>query len=284
MNHETEEKKMKRMRKADVEKLERETSPWVYRHYGEEEMSGLWDPSDEDFARPVKEGAKVVNFSFAKDIPRDIEWARQFPELEGIRFSDCFADNGGMESYAGLRDFPNLRFLNFRDSGTLDGETLRMIAGLPRLEGLALSVQRIDAVASLRELAACRSLRALEIGVWAPSEDDGPWVEDLQFLSELPLLENLDLSACRRVDLSKFTLPPALKVFTVPNYTAADVKRRFREKCAVIKGCVMHRPCRYRFFRERSPKRPRAVQISEEPLGGLFAGMEDDGRAVKREK
>ena len=277
MNHETEESRMKRMRKADVEELKRATSPWINYHFGREEMLELEDASDEVFAQAPKEGVKALGFSFCQDIPKCIEWAKKHSGLEGLKINDCYyGEEGGMKVYGELGALTNLRYLLIRASKFLDRETLRLIAGLPRLEGLVLALQRIDSARNLRELAACRSLRALCIWVEDLAEEDGPWVEDLQFLSELPLLENLDLEACERIDLSKFTLPPALKVFTVPNYTAAEVKRKFREKCAVIKGGCIHRPCRYRFLRERPPKVPKPVHISKEPLGGLFAGMEDE--------
>ena len=275
MNHETEENKMKRMRKAEVEKLERATSPWINYHFGNEEMLELEDASDDVFAQAPKEGVKALGFSFCQDIPKCIEWAKKQPGLEGLKINDCYyGEDGGMKVYGELGALTNLRYLLIRASKFLDRETLRLIAGLPRLEGLVLALQPIDSARNLRDLGACRSLRALCIWVEDLAEEDGPWVEDLQTLSELPLLENLDLSGCERVDLSKFILPPALKVFTVPNYTSAEVKRRFREKCAVIKGGVIHSPCRNRFLRERPKEMPMAVQVPEEPLGGLFAGMD----------
>ena len=262
---------MKRMRKVEAEALARATSPWMRHHFGKGEIGGFWDPADDDFSTAPKEGEKAFAFSFCGDIPRCIKWAKQAPRVEGMFFNDCHSGEAtGMAAYGGLKDLADLRYLTIRDSRPLDGETLRMIAGLPRLEGLALALQRIDSGKSLRELAACRSLRALMIGVEDLSDEEGPWVEDLQFLSGLPLLENLDVSDCHRVDLSRFVLPPALKVFTVPNYTATEVKRRFREKCAVIKGGLMHSPCRNRFGNqpERAvPKnRPkRSVPKSDSP-------------------
>lgn len=266
MNHETEESRMKRMRKADVEELKRATSPWINDHFENEEIQEFWDtPGDGVFAETPKEGVKALGFSFCRGIPKCIELAKKYPGLEGLKINDCYFDKErGIKVYGELGALTNLRFLMIRDSNPLDRETLRLIAGLPRLEGLVLAVQPIDSAENLKELGASQSLRALRIGVRDFSGEDGPWVEDLQFLSELPLLENLDLSDCRRVNLSNFILPPALKVFTVPNYTAAEVKRRFREKCAVIKGCTIHSPWPNRFVR-KSPESEKTAANHSSP-------------------
>ena len=52
------------------------------------------------------------------------------------------------------------------------------------------------------------------------------------------------------LDLSKFVLPPRLKVITVPNYTDAATIRRFKEQCAVQIGIRIYPPRKNRFVRE----------------------------------
>ena len=245
---------MKHMTKAEIEKLDKETSANMPCRYKQDETETI---SPNNSFRDVKRrGIKAVWIEFGREIQRYLRCLKRFSNLEAVLLHCCYGGPGGMEQYGGLKELPNLRCVNIVDSAQLNGAVLRTIAELPKLEMLTLKSQNIDLVADLQALAKAESLRAIKIDdlrCWKDetrTESDEPWVEDIRFLSEMPNLENLDVGGCKHLDLSKFVLPPRLKVITVPNYTDAATIRRFKEQCAVQIGIRIYPPRKNRFVRE----------------------------------
>ena len=243
---------MKRMTNAEIEKLDGETSANMYCRYKQDEILTVTS----SFRDVKRRGIKAVRLEFWRDISRCIRCLKRFPDLEAVFFHGCYGGPGGMEQYGGLKELPNLRCVNIKDSAKLDREVFRTIAELPKLEMLQLEAQSIDLASNLQVLAKAENLRALELGdlmCWTDGSRrtfGEPWVEDIQFLSEIPNLENLNVADCVHLDLSKFVLPPNLKVITVPNYTDAETRRRFKEQCAVQVGHSIYPPRKNRFVRE----------------------------------
>ncbi len=205
----------------------------------------------------------AVDLRFAEDIAGCMEHVVRLPNLRYLRFFDCYmGERTGIEVYRGIGELKNLDTLEIRGSKPIDTETFKEIAGLPCLRSLIICLQRGVEVSALGELAGCKTLEYLELGL------DGPEVfaEDLAFLPQMERLRRLELDWCDRIDVTALAFPKSLEAFTPPNYGYRDAKKVVPDGCVVLEPGIIHGPMRNRFvpskWKEEEAVRRKAVRAA----------------------
>ena len=186
----------------------------------------------------------AVELWFAEDIAGCMEHVVRLPNLRYLRFFDCYmGDRSGIEAYRGIGELKNLDTLDIRDSKPIDAATFKEIASLPRLRSLIICLQRGVEVSALGELAGCKALEYLKLGL------DGPEVfaEDLAFLPQMERLRWLVLDWCDRIDVTALAFPKSLEAFTPPSYGYRAAKKVVPDGCVVLKSGIIHGSMRNRF-------------------------------------
>ena len=216
---------------------------------------------------------------FAEDIAGCMEHVVRLPNLRYLRFFDCYmGERSGIEAYRGIGELKNLDTLDIRDSKPIDAETFKEIACLPRLRSLIICLQRGVEVSALGELAGCKALEYLELGLEGPEV----FAEDLTFLPQMERLRWLVLDWCDRIDVTALAFPKSLEAFTPPSYGYRDAKKVVPDGCVVLKTGIIHGPMRNRFVpskrkEEEALKRKaarEAARIVPRALGKVEAAVQ----------